>query len=74
MSSLTESVASAVLQKVTLSCIDASARGSLADCPAGYRPTGCSCVMPAAPGISAMTRPATASVQTRTGPLHAAAR
>ncbi|KAK1138217.1 resistin-like [Acipenser oxyrinchus oxyrinchus] len=43
MSSLTKSVASAVLEKVTLSCIDASARGSLVDCPAGYKPTGCSC-------------------------------
>ncbi|XP_041097899.1 resistin-like [Polyodon spathula] len=43
MSSLTQSVASSVLQRVTLVCINVSARGSLVNCPRGYKPTCCSC-------------------------------
>ncbi|RXM91441.1 Resistin [Acipenser ruthenus] len=43
MSSLTESVDSKAMQKVTLSCITVPSRGYKAECPKGYKPTGCSC-------------------------------
>ncbi|MGH0150594.1 UNVERIFIED_CONTAM: hypothetical protein FKN15_057374 [Acipenser sinensis] len=43
MSNLTKSVASAVLGKVTLSCIDVPGSGFEVECPKGYKPTGCSC-------------------------------
>ncbi|KAK6468791.1 resistin-like beta [Huso huso] len=43
MSSLNKSVASAVLEKVTLSCIDVPGSGFDVECPKGYKPTGCSC-------------------------------
>ncbi|RXM91440.1 Resistin [Acipenser ruthenus] len=34
---------SAVLGKVTLSCIDVPGSGFEVECPKGYKPTGCSC-------------------------------
>ncbi|KAK1153689.1 resistin-like [Acipenser oxyrinchus oxyrinchus] len=43
MSSLTESVASTVVEKVTLSCISVPSRGYQAECPKGYKAICCSC-------------------------------
>ncbi|XP_058863106.1 resistin-like [Acipenser ruthenus] len=46
MSSLTESVDSKAMQKVTLSCITVPSRGYKAECPKGYKVMCCSCTNP----------------------------